>query len=138
MAFWDIFQKWDLDEQEVFDRALENTMRLQPPILYVIASMLGGRPQMQEVPFVDDESVSFDLDAQYGPTLTTQQPANGAIAAFYPGVLDRLYWMVGGDVYVVFTSIHDVHVHPIGGKHKMSCMRGGQGKGPEGHHGQRI
>ena len=73
---------------------------------------------------MDDESVSFDLDAQYGPTLTTQQHTNGAIAAFYPGVLDRLCRMAGGDVYMVFTSIHDVHVHPIGGKHKMSSMRG--------------
>lgn len=119
----DTFQKWELDEQEVLNRALENTMCLQPSVLYDFAAALRGKSYQQHVPFMDDESVCFDLDSPAAPALTTQQHVNGAIAAFYPGVLDRLCWMAGGDVYVVFTSISDIHVHPVGGRHKMSGTR---------------
>lgn len=89
-------------------------MRLQSSILYDLAAAFRGKPHQRYVLFMDDESVSFDLDSPVAPTLTTQQQVNGAIVAFYPGVLDRLCRMAGGDVYVVFTSISDVHVHLAG------------------------
>ena len=57
------------------------------------------------------------------PALTTEQEINGAIAAFYPSVLERLYQVIGGDFYLVFTSISDVHIHPINGTIKVSSMR---------------
>ena len=37
---------------------------------------------------------------------------NGAIAMFYPGVLEKLAEICGGSYYVSFTSIHDVRIHP--------------------------
>lgn len=119
----DTFQGWALDEQEVLDRALENTMRLQPPIFFDLAAMLriGSRPQ--RVHFMEDESVSFDLDSPFAPALSTEQEVNGAVAAFYPGVMERLCQMAEGDVYMVFTSISEVHVHPVGGWYKVSSMR---------------
>lgn len=119
----EMFRGWALEEQEVLDRALENTMRLQPPMLFDLTAALVGDPDRQFVPFMDDESVSFDFDDLFAPVLTTQQQVNGAIATFYPGVLDRLCRMAGGDVYVVFTSISDVHIHLVGGRQKVSSMR---------------
>lgn len=116
----DTFQRWGLDEQEVFDRALENTMRLQPPVLLDF----GPNPmRMEHIPFMDDESVKLDAGGPMGLNLSTEQEVNGAIAAFYPGVLDRLSQMAGGDIYVLFTSISDIHVHPVDGKYKLSSMR---------------
>lgn len=119
----DTFQGWALDEQEVLDRALGNTMRLQPPIFIDLAAMLGIGSHPRHVRFMEDESVRFDLDSPFAPALSTEQEVNGAIAAFYPGVMERLCQMAGGDVYVVFTSISEVHVHPVGGWHKVSSMR---------------
>lgn len=119
----DTFQVWALDEQEVFNGALENTMRLQPPVCFDIESVLKGSKHPRHMKFMEDESVTFDLDRAMAPTLSTEQEVNGAIAAFYPGVMDRLCRMAGGDVYVVFTSISDVHVHPVNGKVKLSMMR---------------
>ena len=116
----DTFQGWALDEQEVLDRALENTMRLQPPVLLDF----GANPlRMKHIPFMDDESVRLDAGGPMGLNLSTEQEVNGAIAAFYPGVLDRLCRMAGGDVYVVFTSISDIHVHPVNGRYTLSSMR---------------
>jgi len=56
--------------------------------------------------------------------LTTEQEVNGAIAAFFPAVQERLYQMTGGkDYYLVFTSIDDVHIHTVDGRVKVSTMR---------------
>ena len=116
----DTFQGWALDEQEVLDRALENTMRLQPPVLLDF----GANPlRMKHIPFMDDESVRLDAGGPMGLNLSTEQEINGAIAAFYPGVLDRLSQMAGGDIYVLFTSISDLHVHPVNGRYTLSSMR---------------
>ena len=78
---------------------------------------------MKHIPFMDDESVRLDAGGPMGLNLSTEQEVNGAIAAFYPGVLDRLCRMAGGDVYVVFTSISDIHVHPVNGRYTLSSMR---------------
>lgn len=116
----DTFQGWALDEQEVLDRALENTMQLQPPVLLDF----GANPlRMKHILFMDDESVRLDAGGPIGLNLSTEQEVNGAIAAFYPGVLDRLSQMAGGDIYVLFTSISDLHVHPVNGRYTLSSMR---------------
>lgn len=119
----DTFQVWNMDENEVFNRALENTMRLQPPVFCCITGGLGGQFQQKHAPFMDDKSVSFSFDNPMAPALTTEQEINGAVAAFYPGVLERLHQIIGGDFYLVFTSISDVHIHPINGRFKVSSMR---------------
>ena len=72
---------------------------------------------------MEDESVVINFNSLMAPTLTTEQEINGAIAAFYPGVLERLHRMIGGDFYLVFSSISDTHIHPINGRFKVSSMR---------------
>jgi len=120
----DMFQVWNVDEQETFDYALENTMRLQPPVFcHVAMGLSGGGLKSRHVRLMDDESVRIDFNSPLAPPLTTEQEVNGAVAAFYPGVLERLYRMVGGDFYLVFSSIYDVHIHPVDGKLKVSSMR---------------
>lgn len=120
----DMFQAWDADEQEVLDYALENTMRLQPPVFCHVAMGLGGgNLKSRHVRFMEDESVKIDFNSPLAPPLTTEQEVNGAVAAFYPGVLERLYRMVGGDFYLVFSGIYDVHIHPVDGNRKVSSLR---------------
>lgn len=85
MVLRDMFQKWELDEQVVLGRALENTMRLQPPIFIDLTAMLGLGSNPPRVRFMEDESISFDLDSPLAPALFTEQEVNGSIAAFYPG-----------------------------------------------------
>lgn len=118
----DIFKKWEKEEQEVFDWALENTMRLQPPALYR-TDLFWPEGESRRVDFMDDESVTFSFDELFAPFLSTEQLVNGAVAAFYPGVLERLYDMVGQDLYLVFTAIDEVHIHPINGKMSVGAMR---------------
>jgi len=123
MVRQDMFQLWNVEEQEAFDWALENTMRLQPPVFYHIIGGLEGKVAPKRVRFMEDESVSVDFNSPFAPVLTTEQEVNGAIAAFCPGVLERLYRMVGEDFYLVFSGISDVHIHPVSGPVKVSSMR---------------
>lgn len=100
---------------------MSNTMRLQPPVFCIISF---PAMKVKHIPFMGEEKeVEIDFDTPMAPVLSTEQEINGAIAAFYPGVLERLYQMVGEDFYLVFTSIYDVHIHPISGKVRAETMR---------------
>ena len=43
--------------------------------------------------------------------LYTSKRTNGAAAIFLPGVARRLSELLGSDLYLVFTSVHEVMVH---------------------------
>lgn len=125
MVSRELFLLWgmegDEDEEKVLNWAMDNTMRLQPPVFCIISL-----PAMKanHIPFMnEDDGVKIDFDNPMAPVLSTEQEINGAIAAFYPGVLERLHQMVGEDFYLVFTSIYDVHIHPISGKVRVETMR---------------
>ena len=117
----ELFLLWGQEnEEEVLELALRNTMRLQPPVFCATAF-----PQMkaQHIPFMGLEMVKINFDSPMAPVLSTTQEINGAIAAFYPGVLKRIYQIIGEDFYLVFTSIYDIHIHPVSGKVKVRTMR---------------
>jgi hypothetical protein len=46
-----------------------------------------------------------------GNCLSTEKRTNGAAAIFLPGVARRLAELLESDLYLVFTSIHEVMVH---------------------------
>ena len=98
-------------------------MRLQPPEFFYVAGGHKSKMKSGHVPFAEAENAGIDFDDPLAPSLTTEQEVNGAVAAFYPGILERLYRMVGGDFYLVFSSTYDVHVHPVNGMAKVSSMR---------------
>ena len=54
------------------------------------------------------------IEFHMSPTVTTTKQVNGAIAMFYPGVMERIAEMAGGSYYVVFTSIHEAKIHCAG------------------------
>jgi len=79
--------------------------------------------QLRRMRFME-EDLDIGLDSPLSPTLTTEQEVNGAIAAFFPAVQEKLYQMTGGkDYYLVFASINDVHIHSVNGRVKVSTMR---------------
>lgn len=129
------FEQWNVSEEEVLDWALRNTMRLQAPIFCYITGLQlddlctgdiaahASNFKTRQVRFMDDENVVVDLNDITAPVLTTEQQVNGAIAAFYPGVLDRIRKIAGGDFYLVFTGTSDVHIHPVSSPLSLSRMK---------------
>ena len=116
-------QEWNMNENDTFEWALEDTMRLQPPVVYYAIKGLGSKLASDHVRFMDADSDKVDFYDPFAPSITTEQETNGAVAAFYPGVLERIYQMVGNDFYLVFSSTLDVHIHPVDGGIKVKDMR---------------
>ena len=67
----------------------------------------------------DEEEV---LNWAMSNTMRLQPPVFCA-TSFLSMKVKHIPFMVGEDLYLVFTSIYDVHIHPVGGKVIMETMR---------------
>lgn len=116
----DVMDEWNLDKDYIMDEAAKNTMRLRPPALIGLGA---GLKFGQHTPFMDDPKPKVDFYSPFAPIVSTDPDLNGAISAFYPGVLDRLLEMIGEPFYLVFTNISEFHVHPQSAETSVSTMR---------------
>lgn len=106
----DYLEKWGMDREKVFDEALLNTYYMAPPRIYRW-EQLWYDMDYQGDDFMDPV-VDYKLNRQpTGNCLSTAKRTNGAVAVFMPGVAKRLGALLGDDMYLVFTSIHEVMIH---------------------------
>ena len=96
-------EAWGMQDQEdkVFQDALENTSRLYPPCVY-------NKRTAQEVNFLEKDFVKEDIIYQNYILLSTFKATNGAMALFYPGVMEKMMKIMGGPFKAVFMNINDV------------------------------
>ena len=100
---------WDLNKEEVFMAALRNTASMMPPKAYEWVKMI------MNLDYEGDDIYDPDYIPAKGITgscLSTSRKTNGAVGIFYPGVV-RLFCdkMDTDDIYMVFTSVHEVMIH---------------------------
>lgn len=100
---------WDLNKEEVFMAALRNTASMMPPKAYEWVKMI------MNLDYEGDDIYDPDYIPAKGITgscLSTSRKTNGAVGIFYPGVV-RLFCdkMDTDDIYLVFTSVHEVMIH---------------------------
>lgn len=115
----DLLDIWDMTADEALDAAVKNTMQIRPPILIKIEL----DKSVEKIPFMDDSELEVDFMGPRPPVVSTDPGMNGAIAAFCPGVLNRLFEITGGPYYVVFSSVNEFQVHPVSKKIPISCLR---------------
>jgi hypothetical protein len=110
---------WDVDVDYIFLAALENTARLFRPFILPMEFTFRGQEYFEQVPhrnrfFMDAmtpfELLPSDMDCYY---LSVDAGINGAAAAFYPGVLERLGSIFEDDLYLTFTCVREAIVHPV-------------------------
>ncbi len=106
----DMLKEWGVEEEPMLDFAMENTMRLQTPMICALDFSNGL--SLKKVKIMEKD-VKISSDVKGFHVLTTDQELNGAIAGFYAPVQERLYRMIHGEYYMVFDSIHTVHIHPV-------------------------
>ena len=117
--FKSVVEKWKedgltLSEDNILEEALRNTERMYPPRIYRWDQMLFN-PVYEGEEFMSpstEEAINQDL---IGNCLTTAKKTNGAVAIFYPGVAERFAGVLDSDLYLVFTSVHEVMVHKADG-----------------------
>ncbi|MBR3407339.1 MAG: hypothetical protein IKG86_00665 [Paludibacteraceae bacterium] len=102
--------KWGISDEEIFNAALENTVRLSPPRIYIGAE--GWVPGGEGFDFMNIMKPLRKLpQGLLSGAVTTLPNSDGAIAMYYPGVCERLAEMADGDFYAVFTAKDECHVH---------------------------
>jgi hypothetical protein len=110
---------WGINESFLWQAAIENTNRMYPPFLVPFEHTINGKETTDKLPdknkFFMNPLLRYELLPSMGDTyyLSIDKGINGAIAAFYPGVLDRLCQVFDDDLYLTFACIRDVIVHPV-------------------------
>ncbi len=105
-----MLEKWDMDRDEVFEAALLNTYFISPPRIYCWEKMLFDTHYEGEN-FMNLLSDYPIRRGAVGNCLSTVKRTIGAVAVFLPGVASRLADLMQGNLYLVFTSIHEVMIH---------------------------
>lgn len=103
---------WGKNVVDVFKEAVYNTYRMSPPRIYEWQKLLYN-PAYEGEEFMEKD-INLRKDAVRGSCLSTVKKTNGAVAVFLPGVAKRLSQLLDADLYLAFTSIHEVMVHDAG------------------------
>lgn len=108
-----VFEKWNIDKENLLVSTLINTNVFAMPRLYTNIFKIESTSE-EESAFMAADFPAKSLKPDTIPLLTTTRKTNGAIAAFYPGVKEKIAEMFGDSFYVAFTSIHEAMIHKIG------------------------
>lgn len=105
-------EQWEMTKEAVMEEAFKNTYQMAPPLICTNDENKWGGSFMENGAFCLSKS-----DKVMGVRLSTNTKEYGAISVFYPGVLQRLAQLMGSDLYILFTSVHEAMIHPK----RMSC-----------------
>ena len=103
-------EQWGKNADTVFEAALVNTYFISPPRIYHWEKLLFDKEYGGDN-FMDLAGTYRPNKGISGNCLSTEKRTNGAIAIFLPGVARRLAELLESDLYLVFTSVHEVMVH---------------------------
>lgn len=108
-------EKWGKKEEDILHEALGNTALLYQPRLYSLEDLLSWDECGKECGVFMEAGAKRELEKNVrGYVLTNTLEINGAVSVFYPEVAERISEMMKDDLYLAFTSIHEVQVHAAG------------------------
>lgn len=97
-----ILRIWNVEKEEVFARAVENTQRMLPEQFYNMECVVRK--------LLDDEP---DMIAGAGLyVLSNDRGCLGAATILYEGILEKIGSHLGENFYVIPSSIHEVLIYP--------------------------
>ena len=101
-----LLSQWGVSQEQLHEDALKSAQTLNPPTLSsihdVLVKTLGVSPE--DVPQPTAPAPVF--------VLSNRASVNGAASLLYPGVQEELAERMGGDYYVLPSSIHEVLIMP--------------------------
>ncbi|MGI6010508.1 MAG: DUF5688 family protein [Ruminococcus sp.] len=103
---------WDVTEEELFERARDNTCRLLPPYM---AGMLQLIQETAGENFYDGDEENMGKEENMF-VLTNQEKYYGAVCFLYPQVLERIGAFLKNNFYILPSSIHESIIVPDSGQ----------------------
>ena len=111
-----ILENWNIDEDELFKLALENTQRLFRSEVTSIHRMLGElyKERMKAEGVYDLFNMMDEVEETVPMYVCTNEVRiNGAGALFYDGLLEEFANEIGADFYILPSSIHETLFVPV-------------------------
>ena len=102
-----LMKDFEMTGDELFDKALLNTMEKYPAVLQDLGdSVMQGTEECENL--LDAQSGKMPAGSGPGYVLTNSRFFWGAGALFYPGMIERIHDLLGGDFYVLPSSVHEL------------------------------
>lgn len=101
----DMMEKWGISTEELHHISIENNEKYNPVLLTDIESVLFGTPENYLE--IEDKTPNSPL-----LVLSNQTKSYGASVIANPAVLEKVADAVGGDYYVLPSSVHEVLICP--------------------------
>ena len=98
---YSLFEDYDVDEDRLFEDAVKNSIRMMPPKLEFARDLYDDEVEREE----DDPF--YDL-----MVVSNEKHFRGAAVLFYPGVMEEIAMKLGGDFYIIPSSVHEVLAIP--------------------------
>lgn len=98
-----LLDSWEISLEELYQKAMENTPKLQP---YAFVSVMEELEGVLDLPEEVNAGLKEEGKALY--CLSNRNGINGAGVILYPGVMERCADMLGGDLIVLPSSIHEM------------------------------
>ncbi|MDO4191938.1 MAG: DUF5688 family protein [Erysipelotrichaceae bacterium] len=86
--------------------AMENCVKIFPPVVRPLSSMIESLSQG----FPNEERKDYNGEML---VITNEANVNGAAALFYPGIMNHISELIGGDYYILPSSIHECILLPM-------------------------
>jgi len=104
-----MLEQYGISVEQLHEDAIASSREMRPVRMESLSSVLGGMMGLDadEVPMMEDDSPSASL-----VMLSTRDSMHGAAAMLYPGQLDEAARLLGGDFFVLPSSVHEVLLLP--------------------------
>ncbi len=102
-----LMEEYDMSVDEMFDTAIKNTAERFPAVLQDLGDSVISDPEECRN-LLDQADGKAPADTGPAFVLTNSRFFWGAGALFYPGVIDRIHELLGGDFYVLPSSVHEL------------------------------
>lgn len=104
-------QMWEVEAADLYEIAMENTPRKLPVEIKSMGDVMRESIIKEELELSEQEMDCLPMDESIY-VLTNYLRQFGAAAMFYPNVLNRFSLAIGGDFYIIPSSVHEVLLLP--------------------------
>lgn len=114
-----LLNSWGLTTKILYKIAIDNTVKLFPKVLCPLKFMLrsiifkNGGSEINVPDYTYQDNIVSGEDAPY--ILTNSKGVNGASVMLYPDCLKEIGGLIGNDLYILPSSIHEVLIVPDDG-----------------------
>ena len=125
----ELMERYGITQQQLHEDALKSAVSLLPPDIATIGSKMNDligdlsvmltseeREMMQNIMRDDAQNPTFIV-------VTNKEQINGAGAIFYPEVMENMGYLVGGDYFILPSSIHETLVLPDNGEMDVQSLK---------------